>query len=947
MRIDFNQLQTKNVEDPAVAAASLKSGSSKNSRSLSAIPADGIMFGHSEDNVLSRDRSKKKSITDQAEQASAVGVETQMDQMLVVAQTMSPRDAKQLSEEGFDMSDMDPADAVNSLDRMKIKLAEAGVNVAGYTDTVSAEKVAEVTGKAVDPAALAGTDTAEVFDPDAVFTPDTTEREIKDTLSEYDLPATADNIASVKEAVNIASELQALTDNTRLFLASEGLEPTIDNVFRAEFSSGKAQLGGNARYVADATGYVGRAGNIDTPVYAEGKPAADTESELDRQVSDIIRQAGFEDTADIRKDAYSMINAGVPLTVDTLRTFEDSGKIDIHPLKREVMNAIASGRRGKDAYLIADYKNLKAERMTKEAALIMSEEVNRRNQGRDIKIDTGYLEEDVENLKAREREIFDLLDETLSVKSDILRSPAELAADMDVLELFASMKPAAEGDHLNAAEELDLRALHEKASGLTDRYERMNRTYEAVGTETRTDLGDSIRKAFDNTDFGKLLSDLGFEDTSANERAVRIASYSHMELTPENIERISTADDRLSSVLEKLTPARVLRMIKENVNPLETPIEELDRRLTGYEEEEDRPIEDFAKYLVSERERGNITDAEATSYIGIYRFVNAINAGDHKAVGTLVASGMEMSFSGLLSAVRTGQKGHVDRYIDDNFNGMDALFSDSNPRIDQMIRASFDPDHSGDGYYEEEARKFAEAAKAEAELYKALEEAGIPKSANNVTAYEQLMAEGGNRFARELRERASDKTKERMRRAGDKVGKALKEGDADKLKEAYDEMVKAELIGALEGETLDIRAMQSMDKVLHIKRSLAGADEYHIPAEFDGELININLKLRHGENQNSVDIYFETDAFGEVHGEFRVDEAVHGGIKSGKAAGDAYMGERLNSISEAITGVSGKTAYLNIGDMDIPEGHRAMDGGTNDNAMLYRMAKAVLDAVLT
>ena len=145
----------------------------------------------------------------------------------------------------------------------------------------------------------------------------------------------------------------------------------------------------------------------------------------------------------------------------------------------------------------------------------------------------------------------------------------------------------------------------------------------------------------------------------------------------------------------------------------------------------------------------------------------------------------------------------------------------------------------------------------------------------------------------------------------------------------------------------DIRAMQSMDKVLHIKRSLAGADEYHIPAEFDGELININLKLRHGENQNSVDIYFETDAFGEVHGEFRVDEAVHGGIKSGKAAGDAYMGERLNSISEAITGVSGKTAYLNIGDMDIPEGHKAMDGGTNDNAMLYRMAKAVLDAVLT
>ncbi|MBQ9605875.1 MAG: hypothetical protein IJV16_01705 [Lachnospiraceae bacterium] len=236
MRIDFNQLQTKNVEDPAVTAAPLKSGSSKNASKTSAIPADGIMFGHSEENILSRDRSKKNSIVDQAEQASMIGVDTQMDQMLIVAQTMSPQDAKKLSEEGYDMSEMDPADAVNSLDRMKIKLAEAGVNVAGYTDTVSADKVAEVTGQFVDSASLA-TDSyaaAEAENPaDPYFTPDVSDKEIADTLTSYDLPATKDNIESVKEAVNMASELQALTDNTRLFLAEEGLEPTIENVFKA------------------------------------------------------------------------------------------------------------------------------------------------------------------------------------------------------------------------------------------------------------------------------------------------------------------------------------------------------------------------------------------------------------------------------------------------------------------------------------------------------------------------------------------------------------------------------------------------------------------------------------------------------------------------------------------------------------------------------------------
>ncbi|MBR1524283.1 MAG: hypothetical protein IJ641_07495, partial [Lachnospiraceae bacterium] len=589
-----------------------------------------------------------------------------------------------------------------------------------------------------------------------------------------------------------------------------------------------------------------------------------------------------------------------------------------------------------------------AERVTKEAALSMATEVNRKNLDKDVTIDTGYLEKDVESLKSKEKEIFDLLDETLSVKADILKSPVELSADQDILSLFAAATPSAEGIPVSAATELDLRALHEKASELTDRYERMNQTYEAVGTEVRADLGDSIKKAFANTDFEGILKELGYEDTPENERAVRIASYSHMEVTAENIERISMADDRLSAVLEKLTPARVLRMIRDNVNPLETPIDELDRKLTEYEDKENRPAEDFARYLVSERDKGNITEEEATSYIGIYRFVNAINSGDHRAVGTLVASGMEMSFSSLLSAVRTGQKAHVDHYIDENFNGLNASFSQGNSRIDDMIRAAFSPDNenAGQEYYEEEARKFAEAAKAEEEIYKALEAANVPQSAGNVAAYEQLMMEGGNRFIRELREGATDKAKERMRSAGEKVRTALEDGDASKVKEAYDELVKAELIGALEGEKIDIRAMQSKDKVLSVKNALAQVDEYHIPAEFDGELININLKLRHGENRNSVDIYFETDEFGSVHGEFRVEDEVHGAVKSGKAAGDEYMRQRLDAMSEAINRVSGKIADLKIGDMDIPDGQEAMDGDTNDNAMLYRMAKAVLDVVL-
>ena len=949
MRININQLQSNNIEDPAAGAAPIRSGSSKvTSKASDVFPfnADGIRFGHSEDNILSRDRSKKKTVADQVSEASAMGVETQMEQMLVVAQTMSLQDAKKLSDEGYDMGALDPADAVNSLDRMKIKLAEAGVNVAGYTDTVSAGKVAEITGRSVDSGELSSgiASSAESMPDDIYFSQDTTEAEIAETLTAFDLPASSDNIAAVKEAVNMAAELKELTGNTRLFLASEDMEPTIENVFTAEFSSGRAGSGGNSRYVADDTGYVGKAGNVSM---------ADDTTELERQIDDIIRQAGYETDPLIRQDAVNMINAGVPLTNETLQTYEDTKDIGLRPLKKEVMDAIASGKRAKDAYLIADYKNIKAERVAKEAALSMSADTNLKNIDKDITIDTGYLERDVESLKAREKEVFDLLEKTMSVKFDILSAPAELIADDTLLDIFShAIQPEIPQStvRIEAAfgTEESLNDLHMKAAELARRYERLDQTYEAVGTEVRADLGDSIKKAFANTDFGGILKKFGMEQNPEGERAIRIASYSNMELTKDNIERISEADGRLSKVLDLLTPPRVLNMIRSNTNPLEIPLETLEKKLMEYEDRENRPVEDFAKYLVSERDKGNMTGEEATSYIGIYRFINAVNSGDHKAVGSLVASGAELSFANLLSAVRTGNKSHIDRYIDESFGGLDMALSRGNARIDQMIRTAFSQDNAAPGQdqYEEEAGRFAEAAKAEAEIYRALTEEDIPRSAENINAYEQLMAEGGNRFARELYEGASERSREKLKKAREKALNSMGGGEPEKIKESYDEMVKAELIGALEGERLDIRAMQSRDKVLSVKSVLAEKNEYNIPLDFRGEIININLKLRHGENQNSVDIYFETEDFGSVHAGLRVTDGIRGVINCERTAGDDHMRERLDAIKEAVSSVSGKNADLSIGNREIPDDHMAMDGEKEESAMLFRIAKTVLDTVL-
>ena len=66
------------------------------------------------------------------------------------------------------------------------------------------------------------------------------------------------------------------------------------------------------------------------------------------------------------------------------------------------------------------------------------------------------------------------------------------------------------------------------------------------------------------------------------------------------------------------------------------------------------------------------------------------------------------------------------------------------------------------------------------------------------------------------------------------------------------------------------------------------------------------------------------------------------------------MRERLDAINEAAAGISGMTSYLKVGNTEVSdfsvsqdETPGAMDGSNTDNAMLYRMAKAVLDSMLS
>ena len=139
-------------------------------------------------------------------------------------------------------------------------------------------------------------------------------------------------------------------------------------------------------------------------------------------------------------------------------------------------------------------------------------------------------------------------------------------------------------------------------------YEEAGERYETLMTAPRSDLGDSIRKAFSNVD--DILTDMSLEKTSENQRAVRILAYNSMEITPENIEKVKEADRQVSAVVDRLTPKNVLQMIRDGVNPLEKTFDELESYFSQNPESYEEEVEDYSRFLYQLERKKDVTEEE-------------------------------------------------------------------------------------------------------------------------------------------------------------------------------------------------------------------------------------------------------------------------------------------------------------------------------------------------
>lgn len=634
-------------------------------------------------------KGQGKTAEEVMQNAGAIDVATQTDFMTVMSNAMSGEDFARLQKEGYHPGDMEIEEVVTIVDQIKAALVKGGTQVVGYTDDLDSDTLAQITGSAAFGEALARQFQAQ------------------------DIPLTEENVAAATEAFKRAMETPAPTEGAVKYMVANGMPPTIDNLYLASHSAATdSAKQGHGYYQTDKAGY-----------YA--KKAEDCNWEqLRPQIERTLAEADLPVSEENVKGAQWLISVGVPLTAQSVKALHEIEQIE-QPLQPEtvlsaVAAAISDGKKAGDANLsdgrstrqqAADYaaaegitgeavdlaaaegkplnlRNLlKAQqkislgsaaketpasitgrRQLEEIRLMMTIQANRKLMESGYSIDTTELAALVEALKKQEQE----QNQRLFGEPDIERAAEKASLFAEVQRKTAEIPalPAATlGQFVDGAEAFTIDRVHENGIARRKAYEEARESYETLMTAPRADMGDSIRKAFRNVD--DILTDLGYEGSEANRRAVRILGYNSMEVTPENIDAVKEKDLTLRETIRKMTPAASLQAIRDGKNPLSMSMEELNQYLDESGLSDQAGEEKYSRFLYKLEQSHQVSEQEREAYIGIYRMFRQLEKTDDAAVGSLLKGGAEITFSNLMTALRSVKKQGMDYRLDDHFNGVD------------------------------------------------------------------------------------------------------------------------------------------------------------------------------------------------------------------------------------------------------------------------------------
>ena len=550
---------------------------------------------------------------------------------------------------------------------------------------------------------------------------------------------------------------------------------------------------------------------------------------------------------------------------------------------------------------IEDPELVKGKRILAETRLKMSVEANYMMIKRGFSIETTALEETVNVLKALEdkvnREFFGSDEVKAAENNTLWKESRQVIAEMPYLPVKAI------GDVAKTSNIFTLRLTYEIGVGLKEQFDRAQKTYEAVGTEVRSDLGDDIKKAFSNVD--DILKEQGMEINEDNRKAVRILGYSEIEITRENITDISEKETMLNRIINKMSPANTLELIREGINPLEISMEELESRLDEIGRDSVASANSFASFICKLDRAGEISSEERDSYIGIYRLLDKIDKSDGKALGDIVKAGSQISFKNLLTAIRTGKSRGINVSLDETVGALikDAGYeSDISEQIASAFSSIVTSKEGQEEYLRREFETYREnLVRDEKNAASELEFFGEKVTSENLKAMSEILANDKDynpwKKMDELADRLEDNLfKDAMESIADNFD------SEESVKEAYEKVLEEakDAIGRIAESGIDsytdIKALKQTFKQIGLVSKMTREENYEVPIETEEEMINVRVKiLRKAQKEGKVFTSFETETFGNILAQFTVND----GVLSALVAGESNVGlEKLKERSD-------------------------------------------------
>lgn len=858
---------------------------------------------------------------------------------------LSGADAVKLDGDGFNLTDATPDDMVNIIEKIKIELAMHSDDYVNYGTAVSKDKIESVTGSAATAAS------------------------VESRMQGADIAVNDESVAEVKGAFEKSKELKPLSENTKNYMVANGIESSIAGIYQAQAAT-------SSSISADGV-TIGK--------YANAISDADFEA-LRPGIEKIIASAGLEVNDKTLADARAFIDAQIPVTKENLEYKAQLDLIDIdmiHADSDEMLNKILDNmklggkaentlvtgspiddiRTALDTINRAEYADaanvvLKGETFTIASLKLEMDARSFRIEYSAASVSTGNSE--VRNQVSDVQQAADKAYDTLVTARVLMSANASIYLvknNISILttpidELNSMLMEYEQADEMYEEAQIAYTDVLEARKTLNEivrnparvfasMFDKMNETYEAVGTQIRGDLGDSLKKAVQGS-ADDIIKELGLEGTDEDKEAIKVLAANNMDMTKENVETVKSVNAMINNLIKNMKPETVLNMIKDGVNPMNASIEEVNEYLTEANDKASKDNEEkFSKFLYKLDRTNGITKEQRKQFIGIYQMMNIFTRDAGVAAGALIKQGAEVTMNNLMTAYNSRKHYDMDAVIDENTgmaevsgiaNYYSALFMANGGLVTPNTLKNVD-NSSGIGeqsvemfieqlednfdaaaeeqYYEEYLKEQQAAVQAGADILRQIRNADTEINSGNIQAVKAFLESGQFPDIRGVKT-TRDYARDSIEKIGHKEKLSLM---YEEMKDETEEELQEVLSKAGDLDTqidvnyegfLDLRLK---DRTIGYIKNLALRHDYRIPYITDsGSTGMLKLTLvQDDDNKGRISVNMLSNVLGKVSVEAKADRDSLGMyIVSDTAVSDEGI-QLLDDMEESLKEVFGFT----------------------------------------